>query len=67
MVVPSLFDWPLFVFHLILGSFVLINLIGNFIGIMVIDTSTKSHVLPSQVCNNLLFDIFKEERLFMCF
>ncbi|KAL7638237.1 UNVERIFIED_CONTAM: hypothetical protein RMT77_010801 [Armadillidium vulgare] len=49
IVSPTLFDWPLYIFHIILGTFVLVNVAGNFLAIMFVETSTKRLVLPSQV------------------
>lgn len=50
IVAPTIYNATLSVLHGIAGTFIVANIIGNFIAIMLVDTSTQGLLLPSQVC-----------------
>ncbi|XP_068247000.1 probable palmitoyltransferase ZDHHC24 [Palaemon carinicauda] len=49
IVAPTIYNTTLNVLHAIAGTFIVVNIIGNFIAIILVDTSTQGLVLPSQV------------------
>ncbi|XP_027232586.1 probable palmitoyltransferase ZDHHC24 [Penaeus vannamei] len=49
IVAPTIYNATLSVLHGIAGTFIVANIIGNFIAIMLVDTSTQGLLLPSQV------------------
>ncbi|KAA0197801.1 hypothetical protein HAZT_HAZT001766 [Hyalella azteca] len=49
VVMPRVFNSFFHKFHICLGTFVLLNIITNFVVIMLIDTSTKGHIMPATV------------------
>ncbi|XP_066953639.1 probable palmitoyltransferase ZDHHC24 isoform X2 [Macrobrachium rosenbergii] len=49
IVAPTIYNSTLNVLHAIAGTFIVINIIGNFVAIILVDTSTQGLVLPSQV------------------
>ena len=53
VVVPSIFssdsDWASYAFHMCVGAFFLLNLVGNYLGLWLTDTSTRFIVLPSVI------------------
>lgn len=49
VVAPTVYNTTLNFLHAILGTYVVLNIFGNFIAIIVVDSSTQGLVLPSQV------------------
>uniref|UniRef100_A0A6A7G0W2 Palmitoyltransferase n=2 Tax=Hirondellea gigas TaxID=1518452 RepID=A0A6A7G0W2_9CRUS len=49
VVMPSVFNDFFHLFHIVLGTFVLANIIGNFVIIMFVDTSNKGLIMPATV------------------
>jgi len=49
VVMPCIFSTGLHTFHVLLGTFVLGNILGNFALIMAVDTSTRGLIMPSTV------------------
>ncbi|KAG0711745.1 putative palmitoyltransferase ZDHHC24 [Chionoecetes opilio] len=48
VVAPTVYNQPLNILHTILGTYIVINIFGNFIAIIVVNTSTQGLLLPAQ-------------------
>ncbi|KAK4311924.1 hypothetical protein Pmani_016612 [Petrolisthes manimaculis] len=49
IVAPTIYSQTLNFLHTILGTYIVLNIIGNFVAIIVVDTSTQGLLLPAQV------------------
>lgn len=51
VVLPALYNTsPIsYIIHMVIGAFLLLNLVGNFLGLWLTDTSTRYVVLPSSI------------------
>lgn len=49
VVAPTVYNTTLNFLHTLLGTYIVLNILGNFIAIITVDTSTQGQVLPSQV------------------
>ena len=67
---PNLYSNSLvsYIFHVVVGVFLLVNLLGNFLGLWLIDTGTRYVVLPStlQVSPVLYLEVAFLDLLFKC-
>ena len=66
VVVPSIFssdsDWASYAFHMCVGAFFLLNLVGNYLGLWLTDTSTRFIVLPSVIKVEKPFSTSRERK-----
>ncbi|XP_071548172.1 probable palmitoyltransferase ZDHHC24 [Panulirus ornatus] len=49
VVAPTVYNQTLNVLHTIVGTYIVINIIGNFLAVIIVDTSTQGLLLPSQI------------------
>ena len=67
VVVPSIFssdsDWASYAFHMCVGAFFLLNLVGNYLGLWLTDTSTRFIVLPSVIKVEKPFSTSRERKI----